>query len=161
MSSAEMIARMVGIGLGATLFMDLVAWLRKRLFNVQSLDYALVGRWLGHMVSGTFSHPSINSARPTRHERLIGWGFHYLTGVVFAGLLVAAVGKDWLYQPTLVPALFAGLLSVALPWVIMQPAFGMGIAAANTPNPRLARQKSLLTHLTFGLGLYVAGWLLV
>lgn len=137
MNSADVITRIIGIGLGSTLFMDLVAMLRKCLFNVQSLDYRLAGRWLAHMLSGQFRHPSISNAQPTSHEQIIDWCFHYLTGVIFAALLVAVVGAGWVYQPTPAPALVTGLLSVAAPWVIMQPAFGMGVAASNTPNPRL------------------------
>ena len=36
------------IGGGATLFMDLWAALQNRLLGVPSLNYALVGRWIGH-----------------------------------------------------------------------------------------------------------------
>ena len=36
----------------------------------------------------------------------------------------------------------------------------MGIAAAHTAKPWAARQKSLTTHLTFGLGLYIAAWVM-
>jgi len=159
MDTTQWIASATGLGLGATLFMDLVALLRRRLFNVPSLDYRFVGRWLGHMPSGRFRHDSISRAQPVRHERLTGWLFHYLTGVAFAAVLLAGAGERWLYQPTLVPALLVGVLSVAAPWLIMQPARGMGVAASNTPHPRLARLRSLATHLSFGIGLYVTGWL--
>ncbi|MDT4835875.1 hypothetical protein FQZ97_695530 [compost metagenome] len=92
-----------------------------------------------------------------RGERLIGWTSHYLVGVVFAGLLVAAVGPGWLCRPSLAPALAFGALSVAAPFLLMQPAFGMGIAAARLPNPSRARVRSLVTHLVFGTGLFIAG----
>lgn len=159
MDTPQWIASATGLGLGATFFMDIVALLRQRLFNVPSLDYRLVGRWLGHMLSGRFRHDSISRAQPLRHERLTGWLFHYLTGVVFAALLLAVAGEHWFYRPTLTPALLMGVFSVAAPWLIMQPALGMGVAASNTPHPRLARLRSLTTHLSFGIGLYVTGWL--
>ncbi|MER8732715.1 DUF2938 domain-containing protein [Mesorhizobium sp. M1227] len=38
----------------------------------------------------------------------------------------------------------------------MQPAFGIGIAASKVPNPRTARLRSLMAHLSFGVGPYVA-----
>jgi nitrous oxidase accessory protein NosD len=38
----------------------------------------------------------------------------------------------------------------------MQPGMGAGIAASRTPKPAVARINSLLTHATFGLGLYLA-----
>jgi Protein of unknown function (DUF2938) len=49
-----------------------------------------------------------------------------------------------------------GLATVAAPFLILQPAFGAGIAASLTPRPNIARVRSLLTHLSFGLGLYLA-----
>ena len=161
METAEMVLRMVLVGLGATLIMDLSALIQARVFGSASLDYRLVGRWLGHMPKGQFRHASIVAAHPTWHESLIGWGFHYVTGVVFAMVLLAVQGQAWLCSPSLMPALLTGLISVLAPFCIMQPAFGFGFAAAKTPTPNRARRRSLLAHLTFGAGLFVAGWLLI
>lgn len=156
----EIALRVIGIGVGATLVADIWAYLRRRLFGVPSLDYALVGRWLGHMRRGRFRHEAIARAEPVRGERLMGWACHYLIGVIFAGLLVAMAGAGWLCAPTLLPALAFGVVSVAAPLLLMQPAFGMGIAASRLPNPGKSRVRSLVTHLVFGAGLFVAGWVL-
>ncbi|MDQ3427283.1 MAG: DUF2938 domain-containing protein, partial [Gemmatimonadota bacterium] len=51
--------------------------------------------------------------------------------------------------------LLYGIGTVVCPLFIMQPAFGLGIAASRTPNPTQARLKSLVTHTVFGAGLYV------
>ncbi|WP_454868501.1 DUF2938 family protein [Pseudomonas farris] len=67
----------------------------------------------------------------------------------------------WICNPTLVPALVMGLVSVIAPFFIMQPAFGFGVAASKTAAPSAARRRSVTAHLTFGLGLFVAGWLLM
>jgi hypothetical protein len=42
-----------------------------------------------------------------------------------------------------------------MPWLVMQPSFGLGIAASKAPKPTQARLKSLMTHTVFGLGLYL------
>jgi len=81
-----MVVEIMVLGVGATLSMDLWALLRRRWFGVASLDYGWVGRWLGHMRHGQFRHAAIAKAAPLRGERLLGWGFHYLTGLVFAPL---------------------------------------------------------------------------
>jgi hypothetical protein len=52
-----------------------------------------------------------------------------------------------------------GIGSVAAPFLLMQPGMGVGIAAAHAPKPGAARTRSLITHLTFGIGLYAAGWI--
>ena len=46
-----------------------------------------------------------------------------------------------------------GLVTVAAPFLLMQPALGVGIAASKTPNPTAARLRSLMTHAAFGLDL--------
>jgi hypothetical protein len=53
------------------------------------------------------------------------------------------------------PALLYGIGTVVFPFFIMQPAFGLGMAASRTPTPMQARLKSLVTHTVFGVGLYV------
>lgn len=154
----EMIVHAVLVGVGATLVMDLWAILLRRGFAVRSLDYAMVGRWLGHIPSGRFAHESIAAAPAVPGERVIGWTAHYAIGVLFAALLLAAGGADWARQPTLGLALVAGILTMAAPFFIMQPGMGLGIAASRTPNPTIARLRSLVTHSVFGVGLYVSAW---
>ncbi|AOI73098.1 DUF2938 domain-containing protein [Burkholderia ubonensis] len=154
--TADTLLHLLLIGAGGTLVMDLWALFRLRAFGTPSLDCALVGRWLGHMAEGRFRHASIVAAAPVRHERPLGWLAHYAIGIAFAGLPVAIAGTQWISAPTLLPALVAGIGSVAAPFFVMQPAFGFGIAAARTPQPRVARRRSLVTHLSYGLGLYVA-----
>jgi hypothetical protein len=155
-----MVARAMLIGIGATLLMDVWAIFLKRSFGVPSLDYTMVGRWLGHMPAGRLAHTSIAAAPSIRGERAIGWAAHYATGIVFAALLLAAYGESWARQPSPGPALAVGILTVAAPFFIMQPGMGFGIAASRTPKPNIARLRSLVTHAVFGMGLYGSAWLL-
>jgi hypothetical protein len=144
------------VGVGATVIIDLWALFLRRALNVASLSYCLVGRWLLHMPGGTFTHASISAARQKRSECAVGWIAHYATGVVFAAALSVLAPGNWLARPTLLPALAFGIGTVLLPFLIMQPSFGLGIAASRTPNPTQARLKSLATHFVFGLGLFVS-----
>jgi hypothetical protein len=146
----------VAIGLGATLFMDLWALFLKRAFTVPSASYCLVGRWFRHMPEGTFMHASIANASQKRFECAVGWIAHYVIGVVYALALVTLVSGTWLAQPTLWPALLFGVVTVLVPFLVMQPSFGLGIAASRTPNPAQARLRSLMAHTAFGVGLYIS-----
>lgn len=145
------------IGIGATAVMDVWGLARKPLLGIAPPNYALVGRWIGHMAHGRFRHDAITASAPVRGERIMGWAVHYLTGIVFAGLLVFFWGAAWIHQPTIGPALVVGIGTVAAPFLLMQPGMGAGIAASRTPHPASARVQSLITHTVFGLGLYVAG----
>lgn len=150
------LVRSAAIGIGATAIMDLGGEAVRRLTGVKPLDYRLLGRWIGHMPNGTLSHENIRATEPVPHEREIGWAAHYSIGTAFAGALVAT-RPDWANRPTLLPALLTGITTTAAPWFIMQPALGMGVAASKTPEPAVARLRSLRTHAIYGLGLYLAG----
>ncbi|QOZ30893.1 DUF2938 domain-containing protein [Bradyrhizobium sp. CCBAU 53421] len=157
--ATDFLARAVLIGAGATIVMDIWGIVRTRVLGIPSLDYALVGRWLGHLASGCLCHDRIAASPPVAGERAIGWAAHYLIGVGLAGVLLAIVGLDWVRQPTIAPALLVGIGSVAAPFLVMQPAMGAGLAASRTPRPWASRLQSLVTHAVFGVGLYAAGLL--
>ena len=148
------------VGVGATLTMDLSAVIQRRMFNMASLDYALVGRWLGHMPKGRFVHDRIAASPPVRGERPLGWIAHYAIGIAFASLLLLIAGEEWARRPTPWPAVAVGLGTIVLPFFVMQPAFGFGFAGSRLPEPSLARLRSIVTHLIFGTGLYLSALML-
>ena len=145
----------MAIGIGATLVMDLWNLFLKRTFRIPSLNYCLLGRWLCHMPGGTLRHTSITAAPQKPLECTVGWIAHYTFGIAFALVFVVLTSGDWLARPTVLPALLYGIGTVVFPFFIMQPAFGLGMAASRTPKPMQARLKSLVTHTVFGVGLYV------
>lgn len=152
------VVRIGFIGAGATLIMDLWALILRRL-GVVSLDYALVGRWIGHCVRGRFVHDSIARAQPVKGEKGLGWTAHYAIGIAFAGIFAGIVDGDWFSNPRPEVAVLFGLVTVLFPFLVMQPALGFGVAASHTPDPLSARLKSLATHTVFGLGLYLSALL--
>ena len=145
------------IGLGATLFMDLWVLVMKSVFGIPSSNYCLVGRWVRHMPEGRFMHASIVNASRMRFECTVGWISHYVIGAGYAVAFVALVSGVWLARPTLLPALFFGVGTVLVPFLVMQPSFGLGIAASKAPSPTQARLRSLMAHVAFGVGLYLCG----
>lgn len=183
----ELLACIVLTGAGATLVMDAWVLLRRRLFGVRALDYALLGRWLVYLVRAATRHAASNrgsglgvrrpaprtsaalvppgkvAANPVaaaprvRGERALGWLAHYAIGIAFAGVLVAFAGPGGCREPSLVAAMLVGIGSVAAPFLVLQPAFGMGIAACRTATPWSARAQTLVTHAVFGLGLHLSG----
>ncbi|MGO3889689.1 MAG: DUF2938 domain-containing protein [Paenalcaligenes sp.] len=143
------------IGVGATLVMDVWTLILKAM-GLPTLNYAMVGRWVGHWREGRFAHPHIAKAAPIKGELALGWIIHYVTGIVFAAVLVGVYGEAWLHNPTWLPALTVGVATVVMPWFVMQPAFGAGIAASRTPKPWASRLQSVVTHAVLGTGMYVS-----
>ena len=156
MSFSELVARTLAIGLGATLAMDLWRLLLQKAFGVNSLDLALLGRWVGHLFRGRFFHRPIGKSPQVRGEIALGWISHYAIGLTFAGLLPVVWGNSWLAAPSLFPALTVGIATVLAPWLIMQPAMGLGVAATNAPVPSAVRLRNLAIHTVYGFGLYVS-----
>jgi len=152
---AGYIVAAAGIGIGATLLMDLWNLFLKRAFSIPSLNYCFLGRWLRHIPEGTLKHASIAAAPPKRFECAVGWIAHYTIGVAFALVFVVLIAGEWVTRPTLAPALLFGIATVVFPFFILQPSLGFGVASSKTPKPAQARLKSLATHTVFGIGLYV------
>jgi hypothetical protein len=148
------------VGAGGTLILDLSAAPLSRLFGIPAANWALVGRWVGHMQQGRFRHENIGEAAPIEGERALGWIVHYAIGVGYGLLLVGLCGAEWLRQPTPLPPIFLALGLLAAPFFVMMPSMGSGVAGARTPRPNLTRLKSLVGHGVFGLGMYATVLLL-
>jgi len=143
------------IGVGATAVMDI--WLIVlKLLNVPTLNFALLGRWVGHLFRGKWFHAGIAKSEPINNELAIGWAVHYAIGISFAVLLIAIFGISWMRNPTLSPAVIVGIATVIAPLFMMQPAMGSGIAASKTAAPLRNCFKSVVNHAVFGVGLYLA-----
>lgn len=155
MTVAEAIARIVLVGVGATVVMDVWLMLLKRM-GVQTLNFAFIGRWVGHLFRGRFAHDSIGKAQSIPAELALGWLTHYAVGVAFAALLVGLHGVTWMHEPSLLAALAVGVCTVAVPLFVMQPAMGLGFAASRTPAPLKSCMRSMTNHTVFGLGLYLS-----
>jgi hypothetical protein len=150
----ELVLRTILIGSGATLVMDGWAFLLRR-FGIPSLDFAVLGRWIGHLRQGQWIHEGIARAQPVRGELLIGWCAHYSIGIAFAAVLLSTFGLEWARSPSLFPALFIGIVTVLAPLLVLQPALGAGIASSKTARPIFNSVKSLVTHTVYGFGLYL------
>ena len=155
MESLAALSRAVAVGVGATALMDLWLLSLKRA-GVPTMDFALLGRWVGHLFHGRLAHDAIRRAPPIAAELGLGWLTHYVVGIAFAAMLVALQGSSWLDNPSLLPALAWGLATAAAPLFVMQPAMGAGIASSRTPTPLKNCLRSLANHAVFGLGLYLS-----
>jgi len=142
------------LGIGATIIMDI--WLLiLKIFKVPTLNFAFLGRWVGWIFQGKLVHQSIAQSPQIKGEYLLGWVAHYSIGIIFALIFIFLVGSTWLTLPQFYPALLFGVVTVLIPFLIMQPAMGSGFASSKTPHPFLNCVKSLLNHTVFGCGLYL------
>lgn len=132
----------LALGAGATAVMDIWTLARARLLGAPAMSYGLLGRWLARIPREPFRRDRVAASPPVRGETALGWVAHYLIGIVFACVLLAIYGVDWIRHPSIAPALIVGIGSVVAPLLLIRP----------------ARLQSLLTHAIFGVGLYAAAW---
>jgi len=148
------------LGVIATAFLDLVNYAQHVLLNKPLTHYELIGRWILYILEGQFYHPSIKASAAKTGELAVGWFVHYAIGVLFALLLLVVWSLNWLNRPRIIPALIVGLVTCAIPYFLMQPGMGKGIAGILTPNPIAVQLKVLISHLFFALGLIVGAYAL-
>ena len=154
-NNVEAISRILLIGIGATLTMDLWAWILRKV-GIPSLNFAFLGRWIGHLRHGRWGHANIARSAPVCGERILGWSAHYAIGISFAALLVSTFGMEWARTPSLLPALAIGIVTVLALLFVLQPALGSGIASSMPPTPVFNCVKSVVTPVVYGVGLYIA-----
>lgn len=144
------------IGLSATLIMDFWAFFSRKYLGLTPPNYCLVGRWFCYMPKGKWVHHNIVKSTALPGECAVGWLAHYVIGAIYGMALVALTSGEWRHDPSLHVALGFGVATLAFPFLVMQPSFGLGIFSSRALNPREARLKSLLAHIAFGVGLYIS-----
>ena len=147
----EFLLRSLAVGIGGTAAMDVWAILLNKLFGLALPNWGMVGRWFAHIPRGTLAHKDISRAQPVANERAIGWFAHYAIGILYAGVLIAIEGPGWSANPTFLPALIIGLVTVGAGWFILQPGMGAGWAASLKLNPWRIRMLNIAAHIAFAV----------
>lgn len=156
----DILFRGILIGVLATIGMDIWALVVKHVLRLPTANWAHVGRWFAHMSRGVFVHRPISESAAVSNELAIGWIAHYLTGIVY-GLAYLLIVQGWLSRkPSMQSALIFGVVTLAAPWLLMQPSMGAGVFASKTPKPGVTRLVNASMHMVFGASLYV-GWLIL
>lgn len=143
------------MGVVATGAMDLWGLVLNRVAGQPLSNWAMPGRWVGHLPRGRVFHEAIADAAPVPGELQIGRAFHYVVGIIYGIALAAIMGPGWLASPTFLPAWIFSILMVGFGWFLLQPGMGLGWAASKTPNPWKVRGLNLAAHTVFALGLWV------
>jgi Protein of unknown function (DUF2938) len=114
-----------------------------------------LGRWIGHMLQGRFTHEDITKAEPIPHEAGIGLAAHYAIGLVLGAGYALLLRVPQPRQSSVPRATAYGIATTVFPWFWMFPARGQGIMGLRDGDPRVPA-FALGTHVAYGLGLGVA-----
>jgi hypothetical protein len=113
-----------------------------------------LGRWIGHMFKGRFTHEDITKAEPIAHEARIALAAHYAIGLALGAGYALLLRVPQPRQSTLPRAAAYGAATTVFPWFWMFPARGQGVMGLRDGDPRVPA-FALGTHLVYGLGLGV------
>ena len=138
-------------GIFSTLGMDVLLYLRHKLLRQPWFDYRVFGLAL---LKTTLPH-GLKHTHANTTASLLGWGLHYVIGVLLAVCAVYLAALLGLNTLSLVFCLLYGMATVVLTFCSMQPLLGLRFAASKTAQPWRHRGKSVFTHALFGLSLYL------
>jgi len=156
----ELIFKIIFLGLVATVAIDIWATFSNKVLKFSRTNWAMVGRWLGHIPNGKLTHNAINSSLKIKHENVLGWLFHYFIGILYAGFYITLITIYQADEPSVLSAWLFGLATIISPWFIMQPSLGMGICASKAEKPNIVRLQNFVIHSIFGLALYYAWFIM-
>jgi hypothetical protein len=114
-----------------------------------------LGRWIGHMLQGRFTHEDITKATPVAHEATIGMAAHYAIGLALGAGYALLLRIPDAGQSSVPRATAYGIATTVFPWFWMFPARGQGVMGLRDRDLRVPA-FALCTHVAYGFGLGVA-----
>lgn len=111
-----------------------------------------LGRWIGHMLKGRFTHEDIAKAEPVPHEGGIGVAAHYAIGLVLGAGYALLLRVPQARRSSVPLATAYGIATTVFPWFWMFPARGQGVMGLREGDLRVPA-FALCTHVAYGFGL--------
>jgi hypothetical protein len=152
--------RGVGVGVAATVTMDVLGSVSRRIGLAAGAKGTWVGRWYLGMARGRFVHSNIDAAPEEPGEKQAALVGHYVIGVVLAVLYVLGAGWLGVAPGRFVAAVGYGLATCIFPWFLVLPGLGFGVFGRRGPAELRLFTATALNHLFYGLGLWWAAQLL-
>jgi hypothetical protein len=143
-------------GVIATVLMDVLTAIAIRLRLIAPLPPNVIGRWFASVARAHPFHEDIARAAPGNHEIAIAVPGHYAIGMFLTALFVLTANRIGWQAGSLSLALAFGVCTSVFPWLLMFPAMGYGFFGAHGPEGTRLFVSSIVSHVFFGLGLWIA-----
>ena len=144
----------VGVGVAATVTMDVLGAFARRLGLAAGAKGTWVGRWYLGIARGQLVHSDIAAAPELAGEARAALVGHYLIGIALSVFYVVAAGLLGIAPGGFVVAVGYGLATCVFPWFLVLPALGFGAFGVKGPRELKLFRSSVLNHLFYGLGLW-------
>ena len=151
----------LGVGVLSCLVLDLWQRVLFFCFGISPTNWGTVGRWfILFLRTRKWIHIDLPNASEIHREVTIGWLFHYLISIVYAGLFFL-LWKGGFVNTGALGGLVFGIISVIVPWFFFMPALGVGILSKRGDNPFKSCILALIAHAIYGTTIGVLMQILV
>ncbi len=144
----------VCVGVAATVTMDVLGTVARRIGLAAGAKGQWVGRWYLGIARGQFVHSNIAAAPEQAGEKRAALIGHYAIGIALAVLYVVGAGWLGVSPGVFLVALSYGFATCVFPWFLVFPALGFGVFGLRGPPELGLFTSSLLNHLSYGFGLW-------
>ncbi|MFC1557073.1 DUF2938 family protein [candidate division KSB1 bacterium] len=144
----------VFVGVAATVTMDVLGNISRRIGLSAGAKGQWVGRWYLGIARGQFVHSNIAETPEQAGEKRAALVGHYIIGIALAVLYVLGAGWLSVSPSMLLVALGYGLATCVFPWFLVYPALGLGSFGLKGPRELKLFTTSLINHLFYGFGLW-------
>lgn len=144
----------VGVGVAATVTMDVLGSVARRAGLVAGAKGTWVGRWYLGMARGRFVHANIAESPELPGEQRAALVGHYVIGIVLAVIYVIGAGFIGVTSSSFWLAMGYGLATCVFPWFLVYPALGFGVFGRKANAKMKPFSSSVLNHLFYGFGLW-------
>jgi hypothetical protein len=148
------------VGVAATVTMDVLGSVSRRVGLAAGAKGQWVGRWYLGIPQGRFVHANIAAAPEQPGETRAALVGHYLIGITLAVLYVVGAELVGLSPASFSVAVGYGLATCVFPWFLVFPALGFGVCGRKGPPELRLFTSSLMNHLFYGFGLWWIAMLL-
>ena len=148
-------------GVIATASMDVLSGIALHLRLIAPLSPNLIGRWFASVVRAHPLHEDIARTAPAAHELAMALPGHYAIGMFLTALYIVMANRIGWHARGFSPALAFGVCTNVFPWLLMFPAMGYGFFGAHGPEGTRLFTSSLVNHVFFGFGIWLAVRLLL
>lgn len=157
----KLVLTLVAASVFSTLTMDIASGFLRSTGITVGVPAGLTGKWIESSINGTVFLNDIRTSpgKPTSLQRFLT--YHYIIGMLLTcTLYLIAMMLRVNSVPWWLPVSY-GLVTAALPLLLMFPGMGFGSLGLKGPPEYLLLRTAILNHLSFGLGLAMSfRWIL-
>jgi len=144
----------VCVGIVATVTMDVLGSVFRRVGLGAGAKGQWVGRWYLGILRGQFVHSNIAASPEQAGEKRAALVGHYAIGIALAVIYVVGAGWLGVSPGVFLVALGYGFATCVFPWFLVFPSLGFGLFGLRGPSELRLFRTSVLNHLSYGFGLW-------